>query len=409
MLHYTNINNLFSLIIIMKFAHLADCHVGGWREDKLRELSIKAFEEAIDVCIKENTAFVLISGDLFNTSLPNIDIIKRTAQALDKLRQNDISCYIIPGSHDFSPSGKTMLDVLEKAGLMENVMKFKDNKLEFTIDKTNTKITGIFGLKLGLDRNYYLNLDKEALAREQGFKIFMFHATLDEFKPKDQELVYGQSYTDLPKNFNYYAGGHTHIVFNTFKQDYGLISYPGPLFPNSFKELEELKFGGFYILDDKLSIKRVEIKLKDVEPFFINAENKTIEEVEKELKEIKDVEDKIVLIRIEGTLSSGKTSEINFKEIFEDYNAHIVLKNTNKLKSLEFEGYETKHGDVEEVEQLILKENLSKINTVFNQEEVARSLMQAMNLEKDEGERNIDFETRLIKDVIKIFDLENVN
>ncbi|MEK6907429.1 MAG: metallophosphoesterase, partial [Nanoarchaeota archaeon] len=77
----------------MKFAHLSDCHVGGWREDKLKELSIVAFEKAMELCVKENTAFVLISGDLFNTSLPNIDIIKRTAQALDKLRENDISCY----------------------------------------------------------------------------------------------------------------------------------------------------------------------------------------------------------------------------------------------------------------------------------------------------------------------------
>src|SRR3990167_942688 len=136
----------------MKFAHMSDCHVGGWREERLKELSILAFEQAIEECVKENVAFVLISGDLFNTSLPSIDILKRTAQTLDKLRENDISCYVIPGSHDFSPSGETMLDVLEKAGLMENVMKFKDNKLEFTLDKTNTKITGIFGLRQGLDR-----------------------------------------------------------------------------------------------------------------------------------------------------------------------------------------------------------------------------------------------------------------
>ncbi len=393
----------------MKFAHLSDCHVGGWREDKLKELSIVAFEKAMELCVKENTAFVLISGDLFNTSLPNIDIIKRTAQALDKLRENDISCYVIPGSHDFSPSGKTMLDVLEKAGLMENAMKFNNNKLSFTTDKTNAKITGIFGLRQGLDRNYYANLDKESLENEQGFKIFMFHATLDEFKPKDQELVYGQSYTDLPKNFNYYAGGHTHIVFNEFKEGYGLIAYPGPLFPNSFKELEELKHGGFYVLDDKLNIKRIEVKLKDVASFLINAENKTIEEVEEELRNIKDVEDKIVTIRIEGTLKSGKPTDINFKDIFDGYNAFIVLKNTNKLKSLEFEGYETRHGDIEEVELAIIKENLSNINSVFDQEEVAKSLMYSLNLEKDEGERNLDFETRIIRDSVKVFDIENVN
>ncbi len=390
----------------MKFAHMSDCHVGGWREEKLKELSIISFEQAMDICVRENVAFVLISGDLFNTSLPSIDIIKRTAQALDKLRENDISCYIIPGSHDFSPSGKTMLDVLEKAGLVENVMKFHNNELDFTIDKTNTKITGIYGLRLGLDRNLYKQLDKEKLANEKGFKIFMFHATLDEFKPKDQEMVYGQSYTDLPRNFNYYAGGHTHIVHHEFKEDYGLIAYPGPLFPNSFKELEELKHGQFYIVDDKLNIKQVPVKLKDIKNVHINADNKTPQDIEDELRNIKDTHDKILLIRIEGTLKSGKPSEINFNEILSKLDAYTIIKNTLKLKSLEFEGYETRTGDVNEVEETILHENLSKIKVVFNQEEIAKHLLKALNLEKDEGERNIDFELHLVKDVNKIFNLE---
>jgi len=393
----------------MKFAHMSDCHVGGWREERLKELSILAFEQAINECIKENVAFVLISGDLFNTSLPNIDIIKRTAQALDKLRENDISCYIIPGSHDFSPSGKTMLDVLEKAGLMENVMKIKDNNLIFTADKTNVKITGIYGLRQGLDRNLYKQINKEELAKEKGFKIFMFHATLDEFKPKDQELIQGQSYTDLPKNFNYYAGGHTHIVHYENKEDYGLISYPGPLFPNSFKELEELQFGQFYVVDDKLNIKKIPVKLKEIRYIFINADNKIPEDISKELENIKDVKDKILLIRIEGILNSGKPSEINFNEILNELDAYVVLKNTVKLKSREFEAMETKIGEVGFVEELILKENLSKINTVFNQELIAKSLLNSLNKEKDEGERNIDFEFRLTKDINKIFNLENDN
>ena len=42
----------------------------------------------------------------------------------------------------------------------------------------------------------------------------------------------------LPKNFDYYAGGHVHIVDSTKIDGYGLIAYPGPLFPNSFSELE---------------------------------------------------------------------------------------------------------------------------------------------------------------------------
>lgn len=385
---------------------MSDCHVGGWREEKLKELSINAFEQAINECIKENVAFVLIAGDLFNTSLPSIDIIKRTAHSLDKLRENDISCYVIPGSHDFSPSGKTMLDVLEKSGLFENVMKLNDNNLDFTIDKTNAKITGIYGLRSGLDRNMYKVIDKEKLSKEKGFKIFMFHATLDEFKPKDQENVEGQSYTDLPKNFNYYAGGHTHIVKYENKKDYGLIAYPGPLFPNSFKELEELKHGQFYIVDDKLNVKQIPIKLKDVESIFIDANDKTPGDIENILKDIKDVKDKIVLIRVEGILKSGKPSQIKFREILNKLDAYTILRNTVKLKSLEFEGYETKSGDISEVEDQVLKENLSKIKIVFEQEKVAKELLNCFNIEKDEGERNVDFELRLVKDVNKIFELE---
>jgi len=38
----------------MKFAHMADCHVGGWREPELKELSILSFEKAIDICIERN-------------------------------------------------------------------------------------------------------------------------------------------------------------------------------------------------------------------------------------------------------------------------------------------------------------------------------------------------------------------
>ena len=189
----------------MKFAHLADCHIGGWKDINLKELGIKSFEEAINICIKENVAFVLIAGDLFNTSLPNIELIKRTTKILNKLKEHEIEVYIIPGSHDFSPSGKTMIDVLESSGLANNVMKIKDNQLIFTHDKTGVKITGLVGLRSGLDKYYYENLDFSNLDDEKGFKIFMLHNTINELKPKDMEKIEGMNLSLLPKNFDYYA------------------------------------------------------------------------------------------------------------------------------------------------------------------------------------------------------------
>src|SRR3989338_4360210 len=262
----------------MKFAHLADCHIGGWKDIQLKELSIIAFENAVDTCIKENVAFVLIAGDLFNTSLPNIELIKRTAEILSRLKENEIEAYIIPGSHDFSPSGKTMIDVLEHAGLMINVMKIKDNKLTFTYDKTGVKIAGLVGLRNSLDKHYYESLDFSNLENEEGFKIFMLHNTINEIKPKNMEKVEGMNLSLLPGNFDYYAAGHVHFV-REIEHGSGKLVYPGPLFPNNFKEMEELGKGGFYIYNNG-NLKFVEVKLKEVLSVHVNAEGKSSREVE---------------------------------------------------------------------------------------------------------------------------------
>ena len=377
----------------MKFAHLADCHIGGWKDIELKELSIKAFENAVNICINENVGFLLIAGDLFNTSLPSIDLIKRTAEILNKLKEADIDAYIIPGSHDFSPSGKTMIDVLENAGLMVNVMNIKDNKLLFTHDKTGVKITGLVGLRSSLDRYYYENLDFSNLENEDGFKIFMLHNTINELKPKDLEKVEGLPMNLLPKGFDYYAAGHVHYIKES-EYDKGKLIYPGPLFPNNFKELEELKHGGFYIYDNG-NLKYIPIKLKDVLCIEINADGKTSREVEDEILEIKSYEDKVLLLRVKGVLKEGKSSDINFKTISDSFrNSFVFLKNTTKLTSKEFLDMEIKEGEIEDVEEDIIKE--FKLD---NNEEFIVNMMNALDKEKNEGERNIDFEKRLLKEI----------
>ncbi|HLD86479.1 MAG TPA: metallophosphoesterase, partial [Candidatus Nanoarchaeia archaeon] len=101
----------------MRFAHMADCHIGSWRDPKLKDISTHAFVRAIDLCIKKQVDFIIIAGDLFNTSFPRLDNLKIVVQKFKQLKDLGIGVYIVPGSHDYSPSGRTMLDVLEEAGL----------------------------------------------------------------------------------------------------------------------------------------------------------------------------------------------------------------------------------------------------------------------------------------------------
>ncbi len=398
----------------MKFAHLADCHIGGWPDPKLKELSIKAFEKAIDICIKEKTAFILISGDLFNTAIPSIDLIRETAKILNRAREKDITIYIIPGSHDFSPSGKTMLDVFEKAGLCINAFKLENDKLKLIEDKTGVKITGIYGRRGGLEVKDYERIDMSEVEKESGFKIFMLHSAVgidketmeNEFAEREKRIA-----ELLPKNFNYYAAGHLHKVI---KKEFGngLLVYPGPLFPNNFKELEEIKNGGFFLLnfkDNKLYPEYIPIKIKDVVSFKIDANSKTPRDVEEELLKMfeeADLKDKIVTIRIEGELISGKPSDINFRDIFSKFkDAYFIMKNTAKLTTKELSKIKKKeYSTAKDIEDSLIKDYIKKAEGFesYKKIELIRALMQGFNMEKAEGELKKDFERRIYETIEKI-------
>ena len=400
---------------------MADCHIGSWRDPKLRDASTRAFLKAVNICIEKQLDFVLIAGDLFNTALPGIESLKIAVKELKKLKDNDIPVYAVPGSHDFSPSGKTIIDVLENAGLLINVMKGKiideKLKLDFTADKTGAKITGIFGKKGMLEKSYYKSLLKKELEQEKGFKIFMFHTALTEFKPEELDSMESQPLELLPKNFDYYAGGHVHYIFAKKQEGYGTIAYPGPLFPNSFSELEKLENGGFYILEktDKLELKYEPVVICNVFSLKLDCNKKSPEQIKTEIEEkIKGREfiNTIVTIRLAGVLDSGKPSDINLKEIFSklyDKGAYFVMKNTFKLAAKELGSVKAKTGPVEDTETLLIRQSLGQIKVdnldIEKEEKLTNRLMAILSNEKEEGERVADFEKRIreeIENVIKL-------
>jgi len=395
----------------MKFAHLSDCHLGGWRQPELLELNLQAFKIAIETCINEKTDFVLFSGDLFDSAFPPIEILKETFSEFRKLKEQGIKCYVIAGSHDYSVSGKTFLDVLEKAGFCEICQyEEKGEPVKEIILKPciyqSFHIYGYPGKKSGLEipdlRKIKINEPYQS-----NFRILMLHTTIDEVKgdlPIDSIDL-----TKLPQA-DYYALGHIHIDFEKEISGKPAI-YSGPLFPNNFKELEDLKYGSFYIIDVEgyTKITKKEVRLKEVESVDIEITDaitgtaKIISELEK-----RNLKDKILLLRIHGDLEKGKTSDIKFSEI-EEYlkkqQVYSFLKNTSKLEmqKQEFQS-QIQPSEMGKVEEALVekyrKENPSDFNKLIFE------LMDSLNLEKQEGEKSSIFEERLFSGLNKLLKVE---
>ncbi len=404
----------------MKYAHLADLHLGSWRDEKMRDLSTQAFLKAIAQCLAQQVDFILFSGDLFNTSLPSLDTLKIVTKTLKEVQEKNIPLYAIAGSHDFSPSGKTMLDVLENAGLLINVCKGYVNPetqqlhLKFTQDKkTGAKLTGMLGKKGLLDKVYYQNLHLEDLEQEDGYKIFLFHTTLSELKPKHLEKLESQPLSFLPKNFNYYAGGHIHHPTLVEQEGYGTLTYPGALFPNNFSELEQYGKGGYYLITVDAGEQKVDWVQLDMikhHKLILNCAHKTPDTVTTAVIEHfynLDLTDTLITIRLNGALESGRTADIDFKRIFEQLysqRAYFVMKNTSGLEAEEFEEIKISSADSEQVEEQLIREHLGQVKlfeveTEFN---LTKALLSVLNTTKLEGETVADFQKRVGEEVGRV-------
>ncbi|MFC1774985.1 exonuclease SbcCD subunit D [Nanoarchaeota archaeon] len=394
----------------MKFSHLADCHLGAWREPKLRQANLDCFCKAIDISIEENVDFVLIAGDLFNTSVPSIDVIRMAMFKLKQLKDKQIPVYGIAGSHDFSPSGKTMLDVLQTADVFINVSKDAeviDNQLKLKLwkdVKTGALITGVFGRKGSLDKYYYDNLYRDHF-NVSGFKIFMFHNTIDELKPKELQKVEGMPISFLPKGFDYYAGGHVHVVDKCNLEGYQNVIFPGPTFPNNFSELEKLKNGTFCIFENG-NITHVPLNSYEAHSISINCEGKTPEEVQDLLEKqptdrISD--NTIVTLRLFGTMN-GKPSQLDFSNALEKFSdAYFVMKNTNKLTSVDYEEIKISDDNIESIETNIINENVGQSKYSKDEEKLLiNDLISTLCVDKNEGMKKTDFENKIINDLSSI-------
>jgi len=411
-----------------KFAHMSDIHIGAFRQPELKGLLLDAFDAAIDRCIEEGVAFIVMAGDIFDSNIPDLSAVRRAAEKMKEASGAGIRFYAIYGSHDFSPNYSSIVDVLDGAGLFTKV-EVKSavggkTALSFVQDSSGPKICGISGRKLSLDREEYASLDRERLESEPGFKIFVFHTALDELKPSSLEMMESMPAANLPAGFQYYAGGHVHDRTIADLPGHPNVAYPGPLFATDFDELLQLAKGkerGFYIVDfDRDHVEKVSfvpVRVCDPIELHYSAQGKSSAQAANELARLAsnaNVTGKVVLLTVEGELAEGKTSDIDFnmirRRLFAS-NPLSVLSSYSRLVSREMpKGLPPK--PVRATEREVFESCVSSV-TVDEPKlrgekgvSLAVSLLGVLKEGRKENENKGNFEERVSKSGLAVLGLE---
>ena len=210
----------------MKFAHLADTHL-GYRQFGLHDREkdfYEVFEKIIDKIIEEDVDFVIHSGDLFDNSRPSPMALLTFQKGLIKLKNANIPIYAIAGNHDS----------IQRKGTIPPQVLFKKLGLK-VISPINT--------------NYMY---------EDIFIAGLPYYSSSQYKNLKNKL-------SDPDNFNYYAMGHLHNYIN---DDFGKgkLVYPGSSEIWKTTEISDYRKNGkgLVIIDldgSKPSVERIKIDL----------------------------------------------------------------------------------------------------------------------------------------------------
>ena len=322
--------------MIMKFAHIADPHLG--REQfqqpfRYRDY-LEAFKQAIERAIEEKVDFILLAGDLFHVSKPSPRAIRDAVEVLSAAKKKDIPVFAIEGNHDKTIRETSIYDLLEHLGLIYTVgIKKTPREGEFqrSIKKGNLYLVyGVFGdIEIyGLRHNNRWQLIKngqnilKTLFKGRPNSILMLHQAIDYLaEGTPYKDAFDLKLSEIPDGFGYYALGHIHMKKELKKEESGLsgdIIYPGSLERTEIREASHR-----IVYDRKVTIKKLEENIKgfyiveDFEPQFVEINTRPFynvlikgnskSELKNKVSEIRDhVErDSIVIITLEGVVRGG--------------------------------------------------------------------------------------------------------
>ena len=227
----------------MLFSHISDTHLGlvQYGSDEREQDVYDVFNQSVDISIKDHVNFVIFAGDIFHVPNPSGTAIVQMANALKRLKENNIDSFFILGEHDISRIRTTPIPyVYHNLGFSKYIGQGKP------FEYKGTMIAGFDKIRKAEISKYedkFLEIDN-AVKNFSGHKILVLHQGITEFNKFAGEI---QS-TDLPKNFSYYAMGHLHDKdIKHFNHLNGPIVYPGSIESTTSEGIKETEKGFFQV------------------------------------------------------------------------------------------------------------------------------------------------------------------
>lgn len=415
----------------MKFAHMADIHLGYQKEPVLQDMERRTFEDIVEECISRKVDFVIMAGDIFHVNVPGMDVQKHAFSQFKRLHDAKIPVYVVYGSHDHSPLSNSVIDLLAEIGYITKMEHERvDNKIRLSYTKdpsTGALLAGLSGLKAGKDVENYGMLERQE-PPDGSPKIFIFHGALKDMG--DGERGEQMAASLMPRGFDYYAGGHLHV--HSKEENLGglpMVVYPGTPFAGNWRDMMKnadadedgisktkrgiviVEYGG------KISTEFVPMSRAKYKRIRVDARNKKSEEVASKLvKTVAEAraEGRIVVVNAEGALSSGKTSDIDLSRARSDLKelgaSAVLIRNavTSKEYDVKAEG----HGK-DECERRTFEANIES-TSVRRPELVgergvktAMNLLECMRVQKEDDIKNADYEERVRGEALAVLGLDN--
>ncbi len=216
---------------LLKFVHTADLHLGsplavmaGSGEQvasQLARATFKGFENIVDLCIREEVDFLLISGDIYDSADRGIYEQLTFRKYLQRLSDSGIPVYLAFGNHDPLDGWAARIDWPENVHVMSG-----DEPECLFFRGEDGKEAAIVGVSYRT-RETYDNLATRFPLKERDwpFTIGMLHCTLDA--GFGHEPYAPCSLNDLvERGYDYWALGHIHKP-GVIRRSGPAVVYPG--------------------------------------------------------------------------------------------------------------------------------------------------------------------------------------